>query len=81
MSELRNEGEIMENDLDMAKGEQEISNTQRPLTIRESLVIHRNRLAKQLEALDTAIKALDEFPAFEKVHDAISKSGINYMLR
>lgn len=52
----------------------------RSLTVREQLVNDRARLQMQVDAVDAAIKALNEFPAFEKVHDAIVKTGIQYRL-
>lgn len=52
----------------------------RPLTVREQLINDRARLQVQVDAVDAAIKALDEFPAFEKVHDAIVKTGIQHRL-
>lgn len=44
-----------------------------PPSIRKQLQDKRDVLAKHLQSIDEAIAALDENPAFERVHDILSK--------
>ena len=44
-----------------------------PPTIREQLLDKKAALERDVDAVNAALKLMDENPSFEKVHDAISK--------
>lgn len=44
-------------------------------TIRERLIARQRNAERELKEIEEAIKALDENPGFEKVHDMITRIG------